>query len=54
MNTINAMQTSIYIYIYIYIYKTSRGMRSSYVIFFSSTLLKKKKYFMVFHVFLKM
>ena len=39
MNTINAKQTPIYIYIYMY-FKPSGGMSSSYVIFFSSTLLK--------------
>ena len=47
--------------IYIYIYRErerererERGMSSSYIIFFSFTLLKKKKiYFMIFHVFFK-
>ena len=48
MNTIKAMQTPIFFL------KPSRDMSSSYVIFFSFTLLKKKKfYFMVFHVFFK-
>ena len=37
MNTIKAMQTPIFFL------KPSRGMSSSYVIFFSFTLLKKKK-----------
>ena len=52
MNTIKIIQTPIYIYIYIF--KSSRGMSSSYVIFFFSTLLKIKiNYFVGFYVFLK-
>ena len=45
MNTIKAMQTPIFFL------KPSRGMNSSYVIFFSFTLLKKKKIILWFFMY---
>ena len=48
MNTIKAKQTPIYIFL-----KSSRGVSFSYVILFSSTLLKKKIILSFFMYFLK-